>query len=285
MPGARSKMFRLGDRSELLVQHLLSGLALTTPVPRQEDVGIDFMCNLISADDDPSLVKAGTFFSVQAKSNLAPLVYEKPYELEWIQHQENPLLICVADRPCSAMDVYSTWNLVFAVQAGWKGRPQGRMRLLPGKTGRNWWGIEDLEEDGFQDVFLGKPILRITLSELSNEDRAKEISEVMKQWLVLDRTNIINRYAGLHWVAGPTAYETGKSPVPNQTLFAYHPDNLRQCVMNLGRSAASIWNIRKSFREQFDNSTSGQLDETVPHIRELLRLLPLFKDYVGDLSE
>jgi hypothetical protein len=284
MPGVRSKTFRLGDRSELLVQHLLAGLALTTPVPRQEDVGIDFLCTLISADDDPRLVKAGAFFAVQAKSNLNPLVYEKPYEVKWILHQENPLLICVADRPKSAMDVYSTWNLVFAAQAGWKGRPQRRIRLLPGKTGSNWWGIEDLEEDGYQDVFLGRPILRTTLDELSDEDRAKEISELMKQWLVLDRTNIVNRYAGLHWAIGPETYETGESPVPNKTLFAYHPANLPQCFLNLGRSAAAIWNIRKSFREQFDNSTNGKLDETVPHIRELLRLLP-FKNYAGDLDK
>ncbi len=37
MPGARSRSFRIGDRAELLVQHLLAGLAFTTPVPRQED--------------------------------------------------------------------------------------------------------------------------------------------------------------------------------------------------------------------------------------------------------
>ena len=101
---------------------------------------------------------------------------------------------------------------------GWKGRPQRRIRLLPGKTGSNWWGIEDLEKDGYQDVFLGKPILRATLADLS-DDRAKGISELMKQWLVLDRTNIVNRYAGLHWAVGPETYETGRSPVPNKTLL------------------------------------------------------------------
>ena len=55
--------------------------------------------------------------------------------------------------------------------------------------------------------------------------------------------------------------------------------------MNLGRSAAAIWNIRKSYRQQFDNSINGQLEETVPHIRELLRALPWFKGYVGDLDK
>ena len=40
MPGARLKTFRLGDRSELLVEHLLSAFAFTTRVPRQEDVAL-----------------------------------------------------------------------------------------------------------------------------------------------------------------------------------------------------------------------------------------------------
>jgi hypothetical protein len=64
MPGARSRSFRLGDRSELLVQHLLTGIAFTTPVPRQEDIGIDFLCSLITGYGGENLLKAGPAFSV-----------------------------------------------------------------------------------------------------------------------------------------------------------------------------------------------------------------------------
>jgi hypothetical protein len=34
MSGGRARSFRLGDRSELLVEHLLAGIAFTTRVPR-----------------------------------------------------------------------------------------------------------------------------------------------------------------------------------------------------------------------------------------------------------
>jgi len=68
MPGARLRSFRLGDRSELLVQHLLTGLAFTTPVPRQEDIGFDFLCSLITQTKDSGLLRARPFFTVQAKS-------------------------------------------------------------------------------------------------------------------------------------------------------------------------------------------------------------------------
>ena len=121
MPGGRQRSFRLGDRAELLVQHLLSGLAFTTPVPRQEDIGIDFMCSFITGYDNADLLTAGPLFLVQAKSSNDPVVYEKPHELEWISNQENPILLCVADRDAGAMDVFSTWNLLCAVLAGWRG--------------------------------------------------------------------------------------------------------------------------------------------------------------------
>jgi hypothetical protein len=116
MPGARLRTFRLGNRSELLVEQLLAGFAFTTRVPTPEDVGVDFFCSL--THQEKHLLKAGPFFAVQAKSSTDPIVYEKAHELEWVTNQENPLLICVADRKALAMDVYSTWNLLCGVLNG-----------------------------------------------------------------------------------------------------------------------------------------------------------------------
>src|SRR6266566_5366977 len=130
--------FRLGDRSEFLVEQLLAGVAFTTRVPRQEDIGIDFMCSLITGSHRASLLKAGPFFSVQSKSSRKALVYEKPHQLDWIRNQQNPLLICVADRRAIAMDVYSTWNLSCAVQSGWKGQEPKCIRLCPGEVAAEW---------------------------------------------------------------------------------------------------------------------------------------------------
>jgi hypothetical protein len=95
MPGGRLRSFRLGDRAELLVGHLLAGVAFTTPVPRQEDIGVDFMCSLIRSDDENAgFLKAGPIFFVQSKSSAEDWVFEKPHELEWIKNQENPILLC-----------------------------------------------------------------------------------------------------------------------------------------------------------------------------------------------
>jgi hypothetical protein len=119
MPGGRLRSFRLGDRAELLVGHLLAGVAFTTPVPREEDIGVDFICSLIRSDDENAgFLKAGPIFFVQSKSSTEDWVFEKPHELEWIKHQENPILLCVANREAGAMDVYSTWNLLCGVLNG-----------------------------------------------------------------------------------------------------------------------------------------------------------------------
>jgi len=252
MPGVRPKNLRIGDRSELLVEQLLAGFAFTTRVPRQEDHGIDFFCNLIS--EEGQLLKAGSFFTVQAKSSAEPIVYEKDYELEWIRNQENPLLLCVADRKALAMDVYSTWNLLCAVLNGWRGqRLSNRIRLLPNAKAHMWPGVID-NDDGSQDVFLGDPIVRITDEDIFDE-RLDSIADVVREWVNLDRTNVVNRHAGIYWVLGPLSYRTGDRgwvSGPTGVSFYVNPHNLDRCCANLGRIATALTFIMRNPQSGLD---------------------------------
>jgi hypothetical protein len=269
MPGGRARSFRLGDRSELLVEHLLAGIAFTTRVPRQEDIGIDFMCSLITGSHGAGLLKAGPFFSAQAKSTAEAVVYEKPHELEWIMHQENPLLICVADRVASAMDVYSTWNLICAVQRGWQGQaPANCIKLCPGEIPTEWPGVRD-NPDGSQDVLLGKPIVRVRHEQVFDGNSTEEIAEVLEGWVAIDRENIVNRHAGMNWVVGPLAYETGK-PLKGAHggIFYWNPQNLQKCTVNLGRCAAALWNVLYSLPGQL--AKQEPWNKGMPRLRDLL---------------
>lgn len=289
MPGVRQRSFRLGDRSELLIQHLLTGIAFTTPVPRQEDIGIDFMCSLISGYGEASLLKAGTFFSVQAKSNTDAIIYEKQYEIEWITNQENPLLICVADRDAGAMDVYSTWNLLCAVQAGWQGKtPASRIALLPGKAFHTWPGVQDLP-NASQQVYLGDPILRITHTEIFNEIRIRESIRIVEEWIRLDRMNIVNRHAGLNWIVGPLNYQTGKLPGAQIVSFYWNSNNLGQCIINLGRSATAVWRIINDFGQPVGGVLGTELNAAIPHLKGLLRSLrtldPSLAEFLREISQ
>jgi hypothetical protein len=236
MPGARLASFRFGDRSELLVELLLSALAFTTRVPRQEDIGFDFFCSLIT--EEGNLLKAGPFFSVQAKSSLDPIIYEKEHELTWITTQENPLLICVADRPSLAVEIYSTWNLLCGPLAK---RPT-RLILKPGMTSSEFPGVIH-KPDGSQEICLGSPVLRVTDEDISNDVRRQQIAAVLGRWVALDRTNIVNRQAGIYWVVGPLSYQTGQTPEASNALgvaFYWNIQNLDQCTINLGRISTAL---------------------------------------------
>jgi len=269
MPGGRSRSFRLGDRSELLVQQLLTSVAFTTSVPRQEDIGLDFLCSLITGYGGPNLLKAGPFFSVQAKSDTDPIKYEKPHEIEWITSQENPLLICVADRDAGAMDVYSTWNLLCGVQNGWRGQSKPNcINLCPGKSSTwDWRGVEDLD-DGSQNVLLGKPIVRITHEDIFNESRTQQLASVLGAWIAIDRENIVRCKTGMYWVVGPLSYETGIiPPQPFGVNLYWNPTNLSKCTENLVLSAVALWKVLR-----------------VPQLTEHVKQQP-WSDGVGPLKE
>jgi hypothetical protein len=250
MPGGRLRSYRLGDRSELLVEQLLAGFAFTTPVPRQEDFGVDFFCSLISQEE--RLLKAGPFFSVQSKSSTEPIVYEKPHELEWIENQENPLFICVADRKALAMDVYSTWNLLCGVLGGWRGQKRPtRISLMPGAEYYSWPGVEN-NDDGSQQIRLGKPIVRVTVTDMFDDVRIEQITAVMREWIKLDRTNIMNRHADIYWVLGPLDYRTDEAPYTSgrgAAQFHYHPANLGKVASNLGRVATALSLIERNSQD------------------------------------
>jgi hypothetical protein len=290
MPGARLRSFRLGDRSELLVQHLLAGLAFTTPVPRQEDIGVDFLCSLIAQTNDSGLLRAGPFFTVQAKSKgTDKITYELPHQLDWISQQENPMLICIADRDTTSMDIYSTWNLLCGVLAGHPvTRTATRIVLRPDQTNEKWPHISDLQ-DGTQEILLGKPIAHVTHDDIVDEERTKQIGAVLGAWIVFDRLNIVNSRAGLHWVVAPRFYETNKMPLLNDLIAVagyWNPKNLEKCRRNLILSAASLW--RTLAAAGLISSASAPWAEGVPPLRELLHwcyeIDPSIRDFLPEFA-
>jgi hypothetical protein len=288
MPGARLRSFRLGDRSELLVQHLLAGLAFTTPVPRQEDIGIDFLCSLIAQTNGKGLLRAGPFFTVQAKSKGTDKIpYAQPHELDWISQQENPMLICIADRDTASMDIYSTWNLLCAVLAGHSvTRTATRIILRPDQTNDNWPHISDLP-DGTQEILLSKPIVHVTHDDIVDEERTKEIASILGAWILFDRLNIVNSRAGLHWVVAPRFYETNKMPLLNDRLAVagyWNPKNLEKCMRNLVLSAASLW--RTVAAAGLISSANAPWAEGVPLLQNLLHwcyeIDPSIRDFLPE---
>jgi len=105
MSGRRVFNWREGDRSEYVANFLLSAIGLVTPVPRQEDIGIDFHCAL--ADQENGVLTFDYPFIVQAKSIGSPVVEVKapdkykhqtgvvPEHISWIFRQELPMFLAI----------------------------------------------------------------------------------------------------------------------------------------------------------------------------------------------
>ena len=78
MPGVRDRNLRSGDLHEELGLLLLRRIALVSPVPRQEDVGIDAFATLLRPEGNRNLIPDVSFF-VQLKSERERVVsFTKP---------------------------------------------------------------------------------------------------------------------------------------------------------------------------------------------------------------
>lgn len=244
MPGGRSRSFRFGDTAERLAEFILGSMAFTTLVSRQDDVGYDLFCVLF--ERDKNLLRAGPFFTVQVKGRNDSIIYESDHAKSWITNQHNPFFICIADRKSCSVELYSTWDLLNQLLD----RGHGRIVLVPSEPPNGLACREFREEIPEQVVYLGKPVLRISVQEAMDEDQATKYGEILHKWVALDRENIVNRWAGFYWVVGPRDYETNKQPYElGDVLVSFYrnPKNRAICERNFARSATALRLILQDF--------------------------------------
>jgi hypothetical protein len=237
MPGARLKNVRSGDSAELLAEFILESMAFTTKVPRQEDIGYDLFCVL--AEHDQKMLKAGPFFTVQVKSKRGKINYEKEHEVYWIKNQENPLFICVANCRSLSIDLYSTWNMLIGILA----KDARKIILSPGGKDDVFEEPQTKDDRSEQLIPLGKPILHITAKDVMDEAQIRTFGDILREWILMDRENIVNRYAGMDWVTGPRHWETNKPlATANELISAtfWNAKNLDKCRINFGRCATAL---------------------------------------------
>src|SRR5690349_11825195 len=106
MAGLQSGFSWQGDQAEIFAQCVLSDIAAVVRVPRQLDFGFDFLCTLVHKRE--SMVYTGMSFGVQVKSPSTAITSFggfdkppeklnrkwKPYEIDWLYSQKQPLVLC-----------------------------------------------------------------------------------------------------------------------------------------------------------------------------------------------
>jgi len=213
VPGGRHRTFRFVDRTELLAEFCLNTIAFTTRVPRQEDIGHDFFCVLsVPKDSKDNLVWAGPSFTVQVKSDTKPLIFEKPHELDWLRHLENPFFLLVGNLEDLAIEMYSTWQRLNGVLL--KGAQ--RIVLKPGQPKGGHTAVWTADNASEQVICLGQPIIRG-----GNAD-------------------IVNSGAGMYCVVGPSAHTTNEPPTADHLSFYWNAKNIDRCQTSFARSAVAV---------------------------------------------
>ena len=214
MPGSIWFPFRQGDRSEYLALYILSSLGISVYVPRTEDIGADFYCSL--AKRDGNRMTFNFPFIVQVKSSsIRKIPFGGPdengrwkkEEIEWLFNQELPLLIGLADKNTSKLDLYSTANMW---AARYTGKDFGQIMLLPGEPGDmhgtlvpNYTTVKDWPPgigDGKRcDLPLGPPVLSISIDDVENETKTEAYREILAVPLRIEQDNITYRRLQVHF--------------------------------------------------------------------------------------
>lgn len=202
----RLSNFREGDRSEYLATFLLSGIGLVTPVPRQEDIGIDFYCTL--ADQETGFLTFGFPFGVQVKSaSQSDVVFGDlkngrwpSHDIRWLFQRELPFFIAFVDKAKIKLDLFNTSALWFII---WESPDCSRIVLKPradrndnsdvgrpAKTELTEWPANS--GDGYTyAVDLGQPVVSLQYSDFEDNDKLKKIKSVLRAAIYYEQRNFI----------------------------------------------------------------------------------------------
>jgi hypothetical protein len=214
MPGILWDSFRQGNRTEYLANYFLSALGVSAPVPRQEDIGIDFFCSV--AQKQGNRLVFGTPYSVQVGSaDTKTFSYGgtdksekwKEAELQWLYSQEIPLFFCVVDKSAASFKLYSPsalWpcryffgdlgEVVFipdAVDDDLLNNAEVPDQLLPEGCGNR----------KMYKISLGKPVVHLTIQSLEDAELQNNARQSLTIAIQVEQENLRYRSLGLHFAA------------------------------------------------------------------------------------
>ncbi len=261
--------FRQGDRSEYLAQYILSSIAISVPVPRQEDVGSDFHCSLLR--DTNGNLHPYLPFNIQIKSNNADLRRNgipfggitsggnwRGHEIDNLCQTDMPFLVGVVDKDDQRLDLFTTISRYF-VNVNWSGRGKPRkVSLIPyspeANDHLNDGEVLDIDNVPGMPSFewklpIGQPIVSISISDSEDREKCEGIKQTIEPYLRLDQENAVFARLGLghfHW---PLLIQSG---APIQELgvgYAFGPPGTPAFNKQSQTLCKIMASILRSFKE------------------------------------
>lgn len=174
--------FRYGNLAEHLGLLLLKGVAAVADVPRTEDVGLDAVANLLRFDSDGNSY-AEESFGVQIKAASAKNSLRlRGHSLEWLLAQEHPLFLGCVSLESSSIELHPLLRInqaAFALHA-----TELKVLCEASPHGHHW---DKKAESAVATVWLGKPLMRWSLSDLKDKEWCNTSYKVMKRFLAFEK--------------------------------------------------------------------------------------------------
>ena len=235
MSGILLSSFREGSRAELLADFIMSSIGLCTPIRRQDDIGLDFHCQVADVQEGGYLSFRSPFV-LQVKSNLdGGILYGsndpnkwKVESINWLFKNKVPFLIGEVNLETATLSMYDTTGLWQVHRTSEYGPSQikfiakqhkeyERRDAVSTEKLPNWI---DGNGDGCRHVIdLGNPFLEISYKDLDNKGLMRTKMARLSMILFFEEKNIRNRDLGIM-----SFMEIRRSPdISVEQSYAPHP--------------------------------------------------------------
>jgi hypothetical protein len=202
MPGERDKNLRSGDLHEEFGMLMLRPLAFITPVPRQEDVGLDAVGTLILYEGR-RLIPEDTF-GVQIKASSSRTVeFAKKPGADWLMNLPHPFFVASVRMKDATVDLYPVHNLFHV-------RPHTGLKevYLHLDECPQQYGTTEIS-----NVHIGPPALSWTAANFVDPGFPNWAYPVLKSHILASQQNIAGRAIGytpmVRWKTNETLEFTG----------------------------------------------------------------------------
>lgn len=283
MPGLLLANPRSGNRAEYFAQYVLSALGVSSPVLRQEDIGIDFHCALSRKEghrlffEHTFAVQVGTVGSKEFRYGVSrkekPWTF-KPYETEWLFSQSVPLFAATVDQASLNFRMYSTSPMWITKYSA--GHP-AEVVLAPDECHDPAKEViqQELLPEGFGNrrtyrIPLFKPVVELCLTTFTEEDLERARAALRKA-IDTERKNLRYRDLGIHFVEWLLDIKPNDSTTPHPVGHYY------------AWNTAPGWNIAQQLDSLLPVITAlSQNLNAQNNIEALEKITPVFELYEQD---
>ncbi len=242
--------FREGYRSESLAQYIFSAFGPCIPINREDDYGIDLLCNLADRVSQMLLIKSS--FGVQVKSKGEKFEFIGKQAVKWLSNLEFPILLAVISKESSSIEIYSTWNInTFLLQLNLSNEScfPDKIQFIPDNEPSL---VLSSIENGIGKIPIGKPILSFNVTEIGENDKRVSYWSIISEWIEMDSENYKLRRAGLPVSLGYYKWQTNRPLANNPNWdkrYFWSPVHFQTVKKGIIESAIVSANFLKSTYE------------------------------------